>query len=496
MTPGPPRGATALDEPQLLAGLPPVRLVAPEEVARRARNSGIFVVLDDDPTGTQTVSQVPVVTTWEPDDLRWAVRQGCTGFFVLTNTRSLGHDDATSRNDAVTRALALVANEESVRVVIASRSDSTLRGHFAIETDVLATLVKTHLGRPVDGILVVPAYIEGGRLTINSMHWARTNLGMVPVGQTEFAADATFGYRSSDLRDYIDEKTKGRWKALQIARITLGDIREGGVEQVVHLLLRLQDAQPIVVDATSDDDLRLVALAAMEAERLGKTLLYRIGPSFVRARLGQEAPTPLTGTKLATLCRACASSSAANRQGAGGLVVVGSHVPRTTAQLERLARDPGLTHVELDVRQLVGSRAPARLLDALVDRVAAALKRQTVVVSTSREPVTASDAEASLELARQASTGLVELVSAVLRRVTPRFVVAKGGITSSDLATRALGIRRAWVRGTLLPGIVSLWEPAEGSACRIPFVVFAGNVGSEGSLTDVVAALGEATCRY
>lgn len=69
------------------------------------------------------------------------------------------------------------------------------------------------------------------------------------------------------------------------------------------------------------------------------------------------------------------------------------------------------------------------------------------------------------------------------------FVLAKGGITSSDVATEALAIDRAWIRGSLLPGIVSLWEPVSGPAKGLPYVVFAGNVGDEHSLADVTDRL-------
>ncbi|MCB1255217.1 MAG: hypothetical protein KDB39_18685, partial [Austwickia sp.] len=71
----------------------------------------------------------------------------------------------------------------------------------------------------------------------------------------------------------------------------------------------------------------------------------------------------------------------------------------------------------------------------------------------------------------------------------PRFVVAKGGITSSDVAARGLSIERAMVRGPMLPGIVSLWEPIDGPARGIPYIVFAGNVGGPSSLAEVVHKL-------
>jgi uncharacterized protein YgbK (DUF1537 family) len=59
----------------------------------------------------------------------------------------------------------------------------------------------------------------------------------------------------------------------------------------------------------------------------------------------------------------------------------------------------------------------------------------------------------------------------------------------------ALGIRRAWARGTLLPGIVSLWEPVDGPAAGLPYVVFAGNVGDDDALASVVERLVAASRR-
>ena len=85
--------------------------------------------------------------------------------------------------------------------------------------------------------------------------------------------------------------------------------------------------------------------------------------------------------------------------------------------------------------------------------------------------------------------GLVEVVQEIATK--PRFLVAKGGITSSDLATRGLGVKRAIVRGQVHPG-VPVWEL--GRESRFPgltYVVFPGNVGNDAALTSVVQRLSE-----
>lgn len=469
----------ALPEPEVLAGLPPVREVTPAEVAARLTTAPRLAVLDDDPTGTQTIKDLPVLTTWTVDDLRWALRQDSPAFFVLTNTRSLSPDDAATRNREVARALRTAAEAEGVPYALTSRGDSTLRGHFPLETDVLAEEL-TAAGTAPDGVVLVPAYIEAGRLTVDSVHWMRTPDGLLPVGESEFARDATFGYRSSALPDWVEEKTAGRTPADKVLRITLTDLRTGGPTHVADLLRTLRDGATAVVDAVCDDDLRVLALALAEAEEHGARLLYRVGPSFVRARAGQPAHPPLTTSDLRPL-----------RANAGhGLIVVGSHVSLTTRQLDHLReRHTDIAEFELDVARLLDATRREEHIREIADAAAAALESADTVVRTTRSVVTAADPEESLAISRGVSAALVETVGLVNAARRPAFVIAKGGITSSDTATHGLGIRRAWARGTLLPGIVSLWQPVDGPAAGIPYIVFAGNVGGDTALADALTLL-------
>jgi uncharacterized protein YgbK (DUF1537 family) len=470
---------------RLLAGAPAVSDLTAEVVAAAAADARRLVVLDDDPTGTQSVADVPIITEWREPDLRWALRQPVGGFYVLTNTRSLGPARAAARNREVLTALASVATELGVPVALVSRSDSTLRGHFPLETDVLGEELAARFGQPVDGVLLIPAYIDAGRITVDSGHWVRTPDGFIPAGASEFAADVAFGYAASDLRAFVEEKSDGRWPRATVARLTLEDLRTAGVEHVTRRLSNLRGGQPMVVDAACDEDLRIVALAAMRAEQRGKTFVYRTGPSFVRNRLGQRAHPPLSDDALAAMIGARVTGAGRTRA-RGGLVLVGSYVGLTTVQLLQLAGLELLTELELDVLALLVANDPISLVESLAARAARALEEGDVVVRTSRA-VARDPSESSLTTHARVSDALVETVRAITARVTPRWIVVKGGITSSDVATRGLGIRRAWARGTLLEGIVSLWQPAAG--VTPPYVVFAGNVGDDGALRRVVQRL-------
>lgn len=459
----------------LLAGTPAPVDIAAAEVRASLDPRGVLVVLDDDPTGTQSVANVPVLTRWEHEDLAGAFATGAPAVYVLTNTRSLDEDTAAARNREVVAVALAAASEAGRHVTFVSRGDSTLRGHFPLETDVLSAEIVAHHGAAPELTLLIPAFPDAGRITVDSVHYWVTGAEATPVGETPFAQDATFGFTSSDLREWVAEKTGGRIPADEVAALTL-DIIRAGVDAVAGFLRDLPSGSVVAVDVVEESDMRVVALAL---HSLGRAALLRVGPPYVRAHIGQEIAEPVAAADI---------PFAYDR---GGLVVVGSHVPLTTAQLEELRRRrPDTVTIELDVRQLIDGRREVHL-DTQADAVAAALASGSVIVHTTRELVTGADGAESLDIARQVSSGVVELVRRVLAIAPPRFVIAKGGITSSDVASEALEIRRATVLGPMLPGIVSLWQPQTGPAVGIPYIVFAGNVGDTDSLARVVSTLAD-----
>lgn len=450
------------------------------------------MVLDDDPTGTQTVADVPVVTAWEQDDIRWALGQGTPGFYVLTNTRSLSEAAAAQRDSDVLDAVMAVSAQEQLDVTLISRSDSTLRGHFPLETDVLTAGLEAR-GELIGGVVLIPAFTDAGRITVDSTHYVRTPTGLVPASETEFARDPEFGYTATTLPDYVAEKSHGRWSSDEVVRVTLDQLRGEPIASIAAELTKLRGGLPVVVDAASDEDLRVFALAAIEAERQGARLIYRTGPSFVRSRLGQDRHPAITDQALHTLLADSPPTLPGQEQSAHGLVAAGSYVGLTTRQLEVLATVDDVRQVTLDAAQVSPDSGKHDYVESLASTVADALASSDVVLATSRERITAPDDATSRAIQAAVSTTLVEVVRRAIAQRRPRWLVAKGGITSSDVATRSLDIRRAWVRGTLLPGIVSLWEPANPTAQKIPYVVFAGNVGDADSLGAVVTRLREAS---
>ena len=432
-----------------------------------------LVVLDDDPTGVQTVHDTAVLSRWQPDQLAAELREPAPAFFLLTNSRSLSEPDAAALNREIVRNLKSASDQTGVGFAVASRSDSTLRGHFPAETDVISA----ELGG-ADGVLICPAFFEGGRITVDDVHYLRDGDRYIPVAETEFARDSTFGYRASDLKEWVAEKTGGRIPANNVASLPLAEFRTGGPERAAKLLSAVSDGQPVVVNAVSYRDLWVVILGLLRAEAAGKRFVYRTGASFVRARAGiTERPLLDRGELLGSL--------AAPR--VAGLVVVGSHVRRTSEQLERLLSLRDLAPIEVSVPELLagGSIRGRQITDASAAADAALELGLTPVIFTSRN--VESDFGDQLAVSRAVSQGLVEIVTGIEKR--PGFIVAKGGITSSDVGTEALGARRAVVLGQIRPGI-PVWRL--GDETRYPglaYVVFPGNVGGQETLAEIVAQL-------
>jgi uncharacterized protein YgbK (DUF1537 family) len=443
------------------------------------------VVLDDDPTGVQSVHGVPVLTTWAVEDLHWALEQTSPTFYILTNSRSLAEEEAIALNQEIARSLSEAAAPGTDFDVV-SRSDSTLRGHYPAETDALAEALREG-GRGPDGLIVCPAFFEAGRITVDDVHWVRQDGELVPAGQTEFASDHSFGYRSSDLKAWVEEKTGGRIKASEVLSVSLADLREGGPERVLERLEEASGGRPVMINAASYADLEVFVLGLLAAEEEGKRFLYRTGPSFVRTRGGITEPKILGAEDL---------YRKRSKEG-HGLVLVGSYVPTTTRQLEGALALDGIRGVEMSVPRLLEPGSREDELGRVAEEVNGSLASSEVVVYTSRELVTAGKAGSAglsnFEIGAAVSGALVEVMRRVDRALPLSFVVAKGGITSSDIATKGLEVRRAEVAGPLLPpGIVPVWIlPEENDFPGLPYVIFPGNVGGPDSLAQAIEILQE-----
>ena len=459
----------------LIDSLPPAAASGDwERVRTLVAASGVTeVVLDDDPTGTQTMHGIDVLADWSVASLARALSDRAPCFYVLTNSRSLPASEAAALYARIAANLKEAAASAGRDFFVVSRSDSTLRGHFAEELGAL----ESGLGQAISGTLVIPAFFEGGRVTAGDVHYVAEGDVLTPAAETEFARDTTFGYRHSNLREWIQEKTKGRVQASTVASFGIETLRAiGGADRVREQLLALPHGAYAVVNAAAYADLEVFVHGLLQAEALGRRFLCRTAASFVRVRAGID-PRPLL--------------EPAELRGpgvAGGLLVVGSYTQKTTRQLQSVLALPNVTEIELDVGQLAEPVARDAEIDRVCDAAIAVMQlgRQAVVY-TSRGLSSALGVAGDLRVGRTISEALVAVVRAIPLR--PRFLIAKGGITSNDIAVLGIGMQRARVVGQASAGVPVWLMGPETRFPGLPFVVWPGNVGGDNALRDLLERL-------
>jgi uncharacterized protein YgbK (DUF1537 family) len=427
-----------------------------------------IVVLDDDPTGSQTVHSCLLLTRWDVDTLKQGLLDEAPLFFVLTNTRGMSATEAASltREVCVNLRAALEQLEDTgitINPLLVSRSDSTLRGHYPVETDVIAE----ELG-PFDAHFIVPAFFEGGRKTIDSTHYLMIDDKPVPVHETEFARDSVFSYSHSYLPDYVEEKTGGRIKASQVERFNLQDVRGDSLSR----LQALKDNHCCVVDGETQDDLNHFCSQLMQAAQQGKRFLFRSAASLLTA-LAQLPPQPVAAEKMREYVR----------DGRAGAVIVGSHVKKTTQQLSPLLQADGIQGIEIDVEKISTQRD--RLLNNITANIGDChLNNITPVIYTSRTEIQFDDQQSRLAFGEQVSAFLMDVVRNLPE--TTGFLISKGGITSNDVLSDGLALRTSRVVGQILAGCSVVRCPQDHPRYpNMPVVIFPGNVGDEQALVTV-----------
>ena len=453
-----------------------------------------IIVLDDDPTGSQTVHGCLLLTRWDVATLKEALADIAPLFFVLTNTRGMDAARAADIMREVCRNLKIALRTMAIHPVLVSRSDSTLRGHYPVETDVIAE----ELG-PFDAHFMVPAFFEGGRITRDSIHYLKINGVDVPVHETEFARDSVFGYSHSFLPDYVAEKTRGRITAHNVERFLLADIRSGGsscasrqhapcvalpsaipggrlrslhlgiLPGVLDRLLALKDNQCCVVDAENYDDLTRFTADVRTATVQGKRFLFRSAASLVKA-LANLPPQPVSAEAMGHFTRGRRP----------GVVIVGSHVEKSSRQLARLLQEPGVVGIEVDVQKI--SAQPEQVLKIVLQQIEVAFAAgKTSVVYTSRGEVQFADQAMRLAFGEAVSALLMDVIRNLPQDLG--FLIGKGGITSNDMLSSGLALRAARVLGQVAPGVSVVRCPTDHPRFpELPVVIFPGNVGDDDAL--------------
>ena len=391
----------------------------------KSEESFRLVILDDDPTGIQTVHGCLLITQWDEATVRMALQHEQPFFYMLTNTRAMTREEAARVVRSAMETVLEVNREFGYRLIFISRSDSCLRGHFPLETDVMRRVLQEYGVKVWPKVPFCPALIEAGRVTIDGVHYMKDGERLIPVSETEFARDNVFAYHTSVLRDYIREKGAN------------------------------PEEYQIVNAATYDELYTFTETLFNEIKDFDGAVVIRSSSSLPKAMSG-IADKPLLDRSIL-------------KEDGVGCFIVGSHVQKTTRQLNALLAGQGVVGIEVDVERVLHDG------DALMQ------EGLTPVVYTSRKEVRLTDADERQHLGQRISDFLVEMVARL--PFVPSYLVAKGGITSNDILTKGLALKSAVVLGQIVPNVPCVMTD------YFPYIIFPGNVGDDDSLREVYEKL-------
>lgn len=448
--------------------------IATELKRRRIR----MVVIDDDPTGIQTVHGCLLLTHFTPELVEAALDDEAPFFYLLVNSRAMTEEEACRVVREAVEAVLAANRSRGYNLIFVSRSDSTLRGHFPAENRTITEVLNEAGLTPLLPTLFCPAFFEAGRMTIEGIHYMAQGEELIPVHETEFARDNVFAYHHSDLKEYVIEKGRGTIAANKVQENYLRAIRALDAEEIARQLPALDYYDYLCFDALSYEDLRKLALAVIlqfDPEKSHQTVVIRSSSSLPKALSGIAEQGYVSVAKA----------------GAKGVVIVGSHVKKSTEQLNALLQIEGVAGIEIDVERILNddTTQQAELLAEAERRYHEGL---TPVFYTSRREVRCDDKAKRQALGTKISRFLVDLVRSLPFR--PDFLVSKGGITSHDILTHSLEVRIARVAGQAAAGIPTI-HTTEGPFADLLYVIFPGNVGAVETLGEVVKQLRDGATR-
>lgn len=466
---------------EILESLPKINTEKVDQLLKDALNTlnKRIIVLDDDPTGVQTVHDISVFTDWTLESIEKGFREEQPMFFILTNSRGFTAQETAEAHREIAGNILAISEKLNQEFMIISRGDSTLRGHYPLETDVLKETIEAASDLKMDGEVILPFFKEGGRLTINNIHYVQDGQELVPAGETEFAKDRTFGYTKSDLGEWVEEKSSGEYLAKDTLYISIKELRAMNIDEIAQKLIQVNSFHKVVVNAEDEADVKVFTAALVQAINAGKNFMFRSAAALPKVIGGVGNKALLTRQEMIT-----------EDTGHGGLIIIGSHVKKTTEQLEELKKLKDIDFIEFNSHLVLQPDLFKEETDRVIETAEKLISSgKTVAVYTSRERLDLGEDKKEEEL--KLSVAISDAVTSIVTRlqVRPNFLIAKGGITSSDVGTKGLKVKRATVAGQIRPGI-PVWRIGDESKYPgMAYVIFPGNVGTKSDLKEVAEML-------
>ncbi len=444
-----------------------------------------IIIIDDDPTGSQTVNDCNLILRWDYETLLKGLKGSSNLLFILANTRSLTEKDVKIRLKEICSSLKVIMNNSlfaEEEFVVISRGDSTLRGHNFIEPFVINEL----LG-PFDATFYIPAFIEGNRTTVNGNHFVDN----IPIHKTIFSKDKIFGFNTSNVKELIYEQSNYQLDINYIENIFLKDFELFETNQPNKLYMyieRLNNNKKVIVDIVNYSQLDKFSRIVKSLLKK-KKFLFRSSASFI------SSLSNIKQTKKDHIYFSQLSRKNINDERMKGLIVVGSYVELTTLQLKKVLEISLCKPVEINVFKLYSFfklednfQQINSLKELILNSIRQKLSKDFIpILYTSREIVSPRDNNDLIQFQLFLSTFISEIVSSIKNEIG--YLISKGGMTTNTIISEGLEADSVYLEGQILPGISLVTFKLLKQKGKLPIVTFPGNIGNSMSLVKALGIL-------
>ena len=384
-----------------------------------------FVVIDDDPTGSQTVHDCLLLLKWDCSTLVKGFESKSNLFFILANTRSLSENDAKLTIEDICKNLKSVIASQAYdeEIIFISRGDSTLRGHL--------------------------------------------------------------GYSTSKVKNLLFQQSKSQINLEDIQNLLLSDIEMLNDEEnniVFKTLKNLKNNKHVVVDVENYSQLKKFSLVIKKLIKQ-KKFLFRTAASFISS-ISEKKSVSQSEIFFSNL-----RIRNKEKSFLPGLIIVGSYVELSTIQLNNLLEISNCNPVELDVFEFFkitssdnNQKRRNLFKNKFLKEIRFSFERgKTPVLFTSRKFMSLDSSEL-FNFYNLLACFIAELVADLKYEIG--YLISKGGITTNLILSKGLNADYVYLEGQILTGIsVVTYNLKNGE--KLPIVTHPGNIGTKDSLVNI-----------
>ena len=438
-----------------------------------------IIVIDDDPTGSQSVHDCLLLLNWNYETLLKGLLSNSSLLFVLANTRSLSEKEVEKRLEEICNTLYKVYVENNIQdnLLFVSRGDSTLRGHNFLEPD----LINQYLG-PFDATFHIPAFLEGNRITINGKHFVNG----VPAHKTNFAKDNIFGYETNDLKKLLYKKSKSKIELKNIKNLNC--IEKYSSYELKNFMENLKNNTHVIVDIDKFSQLEKFSELIRELIK-NKKFLFRTAASFLKTISNTK------NIKKSNFYYSQLRLKNKLNQFLPGLIIIGSYTDISTKQLNNLLELNFFKAFEIDVEEfykihLSKNRETLifKLKKIILERIRITIKNNFIpIIFTSRKEKIIENNYLQMDFYNSLSSFIAEIVADMKYEIG--YLISKGGITSNTILNSSFNIDYVYLEGQICSGISLVKAKLTNNKNDLPVITFPGNLGNDHSLTQVWQAM-------